>query len=99
MTENDYAEMGLRFDAEEVSKQHGPNGSDRVSLGNGQIAVVTDLEKFRMAFTDSVVLGILDGTSIRVMSQDVSRRLVGKAQKKAEDIQAAMINRLRGVRN
>ena len=98
MTEN-YAEMGLRFDTEEVSKQRGDHASDRVVLGNGQIAVVTDLDKFREAFTDSCVLGILDGTSIRVMSQDVSRRLLNKGTKKAEDIQAAIINRLKGVRN
>jgi hypothetical protein len=94
-----YDEIGLRFDAEEVSKQHGPNGSDRVSLGNGQIAVVTDLDKFRKAFGDECVLGILDGTSIRVMSQDVSRRLIGKGTKGADAIQAAIINRLKGVRN
>src|SRR5688500_6532166 len=99
MTENDYAEMGIRFDTETVSKQRGDHASDRVELGNGQIAVVTDLEKFRAAFSDETVLGILDGTSIRVMSQDVSRRLLNKGTKKAEDIQAAIINRLRGVRN
>jgi hypothetical protein len=99
MTENDYAEMGIRFDTESVSKQRGDHASDRVELGNGQIAIVTDLEKFRTAFTDTVILGILDGTSIRVMSQDVSRRLLNKGTKKAEDIQAAIINRLRGVRN
>lgn len=99
MTENDYAEMGLRFDTEVVSKQRGEHASDRVELGNGQIAVVTDLDKFRAAFSDETVLGILDGTSIRVMSQDVSRRLLNKGTKKSEDVQAAIINRLRGVRN
>jgi len=99
MTENDYAEMGLTFATESVSKQRGDHASDRVELGNGQIAIVTDLEKFRTAFSDECVLGILDGTSIRVMSQDVSRRLLNKGTKKAEDIQAAIINRLKGVRN
>jgi len=99
MTENDYAEMGLRFDAEVVSKQRGDHASDRVELGNGQIAVVTDLEKFRAAFSDATILGILDGTSIRVMSQDVSRRLLNKGTKAADVIQSAIINRLHGVRN
>lgn len=99
MTENDYAEIGLRFDTETVSKQRGDHASDRVELGNGQIAVVTDLDKFRAAFKDECVLGILDGTSIRVMSQDVSRRLLNKGTKKADEIQAAIINRLKGVRN
>lgn len=99
MTENDYAEMGLRFDTEEVSKQRGDHASDRVVLGNGQIAVVTDLDKFRTGFGDGCVLGILDGTSIRVMSQDVSRRMLNKGTKDAATIQAAIINRLKGVRN
>jgi len=99
MTENDYAEMGLRFDTEVVSKQRGDHASDRVELGNGQIAVVTDLEKFRTAFSDATILGILDGTSIRVMSQDVSRRLLNKGTKAADAIQSAIINRLHGVRN
>lgn len=99
MTENDYAEMGIRFDTEEVSKQRGDHASDRVVLGNGQIAVVTDLDKFRKAFGDECVLGILDGTSIRVMCQDVSRRLLNKGTKAADAIQAAIINRLKGVRN
>lgn len=99
MTENDYAEMGLRFDMEVVSKQRGDHASDRVEIGNAQIAVVTDLEKFRTAFSDATVLGILDGTSIRVMSQDVSRRSLEKGVKAADVIQAGIINRLRGVRN
>lgn len=99
MTENDYAEMGLRFDTEVVSKQRGDHASDRVEIGNAQIAVVTDLEKFRTAFSDATVLGILDGTSIRVMSQDVSRRSLEKGVKSPDAIQAGIINRLRGVRN
>lgn len=99
MTENDYAEMGLRFDTEVVSKQRGDHASDRVEIGNAQIAVVTDLEKFRTAFSDATVLGILDGTSIRVMSQDVSRRSLEKGVKSPDVIQAGIINRLRGVRN
>lgn len=98
MTES-HEEMGLRFDTEVVSKQRGEHASDRVELGNGQIAIVTDLDKFRTFFGDAVILGILDGTSIRVMSQDVSRRLLNKGTKKATDIQAAIVNRLRGVRN
>jgi hypothetical protein len=99
MTENDYAEMGIRFDTEEVSKQRGDHASDRVVIGNAQIAVVTDLDKFRTSFGDATILGILDGTSIRVMSQDVSRRSLEKGVKAADAIQAGVINRLKGVRN
>jgi hypothetical protein len=99
MTENDYAKIGLRFDTEAVSKQRGDHASDRVEIGDAQIAVVTDLDKFRTAFSDATVLGILDGTSIRVMSQDVSRRSLDKGVKDSATIQAAVINRLKGVRN
>lgn len=99
MTENDYAEMGIRFDTEEVSKQRGDHASDRVVIGSAQICVVTELDKFRTAFSDATILGILDGTSIRVLSQDVSRRNLDKGVKDAAVLQAAIINRLRGVRN
>lgn len=93
-----YAEMGLRFDAEEVSKQRGDNASDKVVIGIGQIAIVTDLVLFEAAMP-GVVLGSLNGTSVRVMSQDVSRRAIEKGIKGAKAIQALVINRLRGVRN
>lgn len=99
MTENDYAEMGIRFDTEEVSKQRGDHASDRVVIGSAQICVVNDLDKFRTAFSDATILGILDGTSIRVLSQDVSRRNLDKGVKDAAVLQTAIINRLRGVRN
>jgi hypothetical protein len=97
MTENDYALMGIRFDTEEVSKQRGDHASDRVVIGNGQIAVVTDLVKFEAALP-GVILGCLNGTSIRVMCQDVSRRCIEKGVKAADAIQAAIMLRLKGVR-
>jgi hypothetical protein len=92
------AGMGLRFDAEEVSKQRGDNASDKTVIGIGQIAIVTDLALFEAAMP-GVVLGSLNGTSVRVMSQDVSRRSIEKGVKGADAIQAAVLNRLRGVRN
>ena len=100
MNTNDYAEMGIRFVSEDVRKQHGDHASDRSIVGKGQIAVVEDTDKFRAHFGDGVLLGILDGTSVRVMSQDVSRRTLAKnSSAKPEDIQAAIYNRLKGVRN
>ena len=92
------AGMGIRFDAEEVSKQRGDNASDKVVIGIGQIAIVTDLALFEAAMP-GVVLGSLNGTSVRVLSQDVSRRSIEKGVKGADAIQAAVLNRLRGVRN
>lgn len=93
-----YMDYGITFQTEPVAKRAGPNATDRKVIGNGQIAVVTDLDKFVKHFGPSVVLGILDGTSIRVMSQDVSRRGLD-AKQSPEQIQEAIYNRLKGVRN
>lgn len=98
MTEN-YADLGIEFVADDVAKQNGDNRSDKVTFNRkARIAVVTDLGKFTEAFGEATVLGILDGTSVRVMAQDVNRRLLAKGEKD-DAIEAAIINRLRGVRN
>lgn len=95
-----YTDYGLTFVTEPVAQRAGPNASDKRTVGNGQIAKVTDLTKFVAHFGEPVVLGILDGTSIRVLSQDVSRRgLTATPKQSAEQIQAAIYNRLKGVRN
>ena len=95
----DYAEYGIEFVAEEVAKQNGDHASDRATFNTkAQIAVVRDLEKFRAHFGDDTVKGILDGTSVRVMSQDVNRRLLGKGIKDESSLQTAVYNRLKGVR-
>lgn len=94
-----HADLGIEFVSEEVAKQNGDNRSDKVTFHrSARIAVVRDLPKFTAAFGDECVLGILDGTSIRVMSQDVNRRMLAKGATDSE-IEAAIINRLRGVRN
>lgn len=94
----DYTDMGIRFDAEPVAQRNGPNGSDKRTLGMGQIAVPVDLEKIRVAFGDDAVMGSLNGTSWRVMSQDISRRGI-LAKHTVEQIQLAIVNRLKGIRN
>jgi hypothetical protein len=97
---NNYADFGISFTSEPVAQRAGPNATDRKVIGNGQIAVVTDLNKFVEHFGADVVLGILDGTSIRVMSQDVSRRGLTATPKASDDqIREAIYNRLKGVRN
>lgn len=95
-----YSDFGITFASEPVAQRAGPNATDRRVIGNGQIAVVNDLNKFVEHFGEQVVLGILDGTSIRVMSQDVSRRgLTATPKATTEQIQEAIYNRLKGVRN
>lgn len=89
---------GISWQQEDVSKQHGDHATDKVVIGKAQIPVVTDLEAFRKEYGDSCVLGILDGTSIRVMAQDVNRSGLAKGLK-AEEIRQRIDARLRGIRN
>lgn len=94
----DWAARGISWVSEDVSKQHGDHATDRVVIGKAQIPVVSDLEKFRKEYGDSCILGILDGTSIRVMAQDVNRSGIAK-KLSAEEIQSRIDARLRGIRN
>jgi hypothetical protein len=93
-----WAEIGIDWNSEPVSKQAGDHATDRVVIGNAEIPVVSDLPKFIAHFGEPCVLGIMDGTSVRVMAQDVNRRLIPTG-KRGEEIREAIYNRLRGVRN
>lgn len=94
-----WADRGITWAAgEEVSKRYGPNDSDKRVLGTAQIPVVTDLDKFRKAYGDACVLGIMDGTSLRVMAQDVNRSGLVKGLS-AEEIRSRIHLRLKGIRN
>lgn len=93
----DWASRGIIWVTEEVSERAGPNGSDTRSLGKAWIPVVSDLGMFTAAYGEGVVLGSLDGTSIRVMAQDVNRSGLRKGLTK-EQIQDRIDGRLKGVR-
>jgi len=97
MSRND-SEMGITWSMEDVSERISTNASDKRTLGQCPILIPTDLEKFRAEFGDEVILGIFNGTSIRVMCQDVGRRGL-KNRDSVEKMKEACINRLRGVRN
>lgn len=98
MSNINWADRGISWSQEDVSKQHGDHATDRVVIGKAQIPVVTDLAKFTAEYGEACVLGILDGTSLRVMAQDVNRSGLAK-QLKAEEIQQRIDARLRGIRN
>lgn len=94
-----WADRGITWAEEEVSKVFGENNqSDKRVIGLAQIPVVVDLDLFRKEYGDACVLGILDGTSIRVMAQDVSRTGLTKGLAK-DEIRSRVDARLRGVRN
>ncbi len=98
-TQIDWAARGISWAEEPVAKVFGENNqSDKRVIGNAQIPVVNDLDLFRKEYGDACVLGILDGTSIRVMAQDVNRTGITKGLPK-EEIRARIDARLRGVRN
>jgi hypothetical protein len=97
MPETNWEERGIVWIEEEVSERVGPNGSDTRVLGKAQIPQVVDLQKFVAAYGEGVVLGSLDGTSVRVMAQDVNRTGLRK-HLSVEEIRQRIDGRLRGVR-
>lgn len=94
----DWTTRGISWVAEDVSKQHGAHATDRVIIGKAQIPQVVDLDMFRKEYGDACILGILDGTSIRVMAQDVSRSGIAK-KFTPDEIRSRIDARLRGIRN
>ena len=93
----DWAARGIVWIEEEVSEQAGEHATDRRVLGKAQMPVVKDLTAFIKEYGEGVVLGSLDGTSIRVMAQDVNRTGLRK-RLSADDIRLRIDGRLRGTR-
>jgi len=98
MSDHTWENYGITWLEEVVSKTE---GNTKVEMrGKAQIPSVTDLTKVIEHFGAESVMGSLNGTSWRVMAQDVCRRmLAANSSAKAEDIRTAVYNRLKGVRN
>lgn len=94
----DWAARGIIWIEEEVSEQTGDHATDRRVLGKAQMPVVKDLTAFVAEYGEGAVLGSLDGTSIRVMAQDVNRTGLRK-RLSADDIKLRIDGRLRGIRS
>lgn len=99
MTDNatqDPADFGIRWESEEVSVQFGDHATDRrVVNPASQIAVITDLDKFRAKFGDQFLLAMSDGTSLRVACQRIGRKFDGK---NIEANRKAVLDHIAGVR-
>lgn len=94
-----WEDIGIVWKQLPVRKQAGDHATDREQYNTlAEIPVVEDLDAFRLHFGDEVVLGILDGTSVRVSAQDVNRRALEKGIKGANDRRMLVYNRLRGIR-
>jgi len=87
------APEGARWAYEEVKTDKGTK-----SLGNDNpILVWEDLDKARAYYGDEKVLGVLDGTSLRVSFQNIIRR--GRAgDKSVDDIAQAQLDFKPGTR-
>lgn len=80
-----WAEYGIKWSTEKVSRQMGDHRSDRVELKYAaEIAVPADLTKLRESLGDALLIGFLDGSSMRVAAQDVNRRYIEACMKGAE---------------
>jgi hypothetical protein len=91
------SESGFAWEMGIVSYQ--PEKGAKVSLGEAPHAKVEDVPKFEAAFP-GVILAALNGTSIKVLCQGVTRRLKLRDRKVSDaDMQDAVIDALRGVRS
>jgi hypothetical protein len=74
-------------------------GGSKVSLGDAPHVKVVDVAKFEATFP-GVILTALNGTSIKVACQAVTRRMKLKNRSVSEsDMRAAVANSLRGIKN
>jgi hypothetical protein len=98
MPQLNWTDAGIQLTESPVSRQAGDNKSDRHVIGTAIIPTVVDIPKFLATFGNEAALGSINGTSIRVMAQDVNRRAIeGKWTREA--LELALWNRLKGVRN
>ena len=95
-TDTQYEEMGIRWESEDVSIVYGENQSDkRIVNSAAQIAVMSDVDKFRATFGDGYILSMSNGTSLRVMCQRIGRKFNGKD---IEGNRKAVLDAIRGAR-
>lgn len=91
--------FGLSWNVETVNTEPDKTGSVKVvASDDAQILTIVDCDNFTANFPNAkeILLGIANGTSLRVMAQDVNRR---NPSKSVEYRRTAIVNRLQGVRN
>lgn len=95
---NTDALAGFVWETGEVQYQPTAKGS-KVSLGDAPHVKVTNVERFESMFP-GVILAALNGTSVKVACQAVTRRMKLKDRQVAEQtMQVAVLNSLRGIKN
>ena len=92
--------LGYHWESEAVSLRFGDNDSDkRVVNSAAQILVIDNIEAWRKNFGDEFLLATANGTSPRVICQGVGRLERFHGGKKVEENRAAVLNRIRGIKN
>lgn len=99
----DGSEAGFVWESGEVQYRPDPKQSTKVSLGNAPYVRVSEVGKFETYFP-GVILQALDGTSILVACQAVTRRMLkavraGAPKPTDEAMRIAVVNALRGIKN
>ena len=100
---HNWDEMGIVWEASEVSRQVGENRAQTLTLGNAQIPRLTSLAKAIAAGLETAALAGVNGTSWRVTAQDVARRYLESCKEQnrkpnEEYLRDLVYSRLRGLR-
>lgn len=98
----DWSALGIVWVASEVSRQHGPNKTDRKTIGIGQVPQVENLDLAIEADLGQAIMAGVNGTSWRVTAQDVSRSYIegtDKSKRDDEELRERIFTRLKGMRN
>ncbi len=92
--------FGITWVEETVSRQAGPNKTDRVAYSTpAQLPQVADYDKFVEHFGKPAVLAMFNASnSLRVRAQAVCRGLLENGQKDRDTMRQAVYNAMRGVR-
>lgn len=89
---------GFIWEQGEVQYQPTAKGA-KISLGDAPHVKVTNVERFEKMFP-GVILAALNGTSVKVACQAVTRRMKLKDRQVSENsMQVAVLNSLRGIKN
>lgn len=89
---------GIEWVLEEVSEQVGTNKTSRRVLGSVPIPIPRDLDKIVAEYGADSVMGSLNGTSWRVIAQDIGRRGLA-ANISVDEMKSRFDARIRGLRN
>ena len=103
MEKIDWASYGITWSTEVVSKQHGPNKTDRVAYTTkAQIPTVADeaaWDKFVAHFGKAGVLALFTASnSIRVRAQAVCRSAIEDGERNEDNLRLRVYQNMKGIR-